>query len=572
MHIIKEKEKMPRIFVYPKKGELFQYNLKNEKISLGRSSDNDIPIQDPFCSGHHAFIYASDSRFMVRDNGSKNGTFLNGKRIQGETELKKGDEILIGSTRVVFDKELSTNVEVTDAGPDSANINTIMHIKDVLKKPDISTTIRAAAKDFDIDRLKTEHKSFSVISEVSKALVLHMPLYDLLEHIMDLIGENLPMDRGILMLKEGNPAQLIPKVVRINNKRLMDQRILVSQSIVNMVMNKHSSVLISDVQADPRLKSKDSILKMNIHSAVCVPLWNNKEIIGIIYSDRISLLKPYEDEDLRLLTLLANLAAVKIENIRATELSIEKEKMEKELALAAQIQRDFLPKLTPDLENFDIAGDMIPCSQVGGDYYDFIPIGSNRLGIVIADVSGKGVGASLHMASLRASLHSEVHPNYNIGQMAAKLNNSVHRDTQINCFITFFFCELNQNTGELEFVNAGHNPPIVIDKKGKIQRLESVGLCLGMFPDVEYKSQRLKLNLDDVMVLFTDGITESRNKDNKQFEEERLIRFLKRQSKLSAPDLLKKVHEEVDSFTSGVEQMDDMTFVVVKKTSSSRKK
>jgi serine phosphatase RsbU (regulator of sigma subunit) len=298
---------------------------------------------------------------------------------------------------------------------------------------------------------------------------------------------------------------------------------------------------------------------------VCVPLWNNKEIIGIIYSDRISLLKPFAEEDLRLLTLLANLAAVKIENIRATELSIEKEKMEKELALAAQIQRDFLPKLTPDLEGFDIIGDMTPCSQVGGDYYDFIPVGSNRLGIVIADVSGKGVGASLHMASLRASLHSEVHPNYSISKMAAKLNNSVHRDTQINTFITFFFCELNQKTGELEFVNAGHNPPIIIDKKGKVQRLESVGLCLGMFPDVEYQSQRIVMNIDDVMVLYTDGITESRNKDNEEFEEERLIRFLKKHTKLPASDLLGKVYGEVDSFTADVEQMDDMTLVVVKK-------
>jgi len=563
---------MPRLFVYPKKGELFQYNLRDEKISLGRSGDNDISVQDPFCSGQHAFIYASDSRYMVRDNGSKNGTFVNGKRIHRETELRKGDEILIGSTRVVFDKELSTNVEVTDAGPDSANINTIMHIKDVFKKPDISTTIRAAAKDLDLDRIKTEHKSFSVISEVSKALVLHMPLHELLEHVMNLIGENLPMDRGILMLKEGNPAQLIPKVVRINNKRLMEQRILVSQSIVNMVMNKHSSVLISDVQADPRLKSKDSILKMNIHSAMCVPLWNNKEIIGIIYSDRISLMKPFEDEDLRLMTLLANLAAVKIENSKVIELSIEKEKMEKELSLAAQIQKDFLPKLTPELEGFDITGDMIPCYQVGGDYYDFIPIGSDRLGVTIADVSGKGVGASLHMASLRASLHSEVHSKYDIEKMAAKLNNSVHRDTQINCFITFFFCELNKNTGEMKYVNAGHNPPIVIDKKGKTVRLESCGLCLGMFPDEEYQSRSIMLNPEDTVALFTDGITEGRNKENKQFEDEKLERLLKKYAKLSAQDLLGKINTEVSSFTSGVEQMDDMTLVVIKRTSLPKKR
>ncbi|MEE8605373.1 MAG: SpoIIE family protein phosphatase [Candidatus Aminicenantaceae bacterium] len=557
---------MPRLFVYPKKGEFFQFILKEEKISLGRSGDNDIPIQDPFSSGNHALIYPKDSRYMIRDNNSKNGTFLNGKRVQKETELNKGDEILIGSTRIVFDKELSTNVEMTDAGPSSANINTIMHLKEILKKPDISTTIRAAAKDLDLDRIKTEHRSFSVISEVSKALVLHMPLNELLDHVMDLIGENLPMDRGILMLKEGNPAQLIPKVIRINNKRLKDQRILVSQSIVNMVMNKHSSVLISDVQADPQLKSRDSIIKMNIHSAVCVPLWDNKEIIGIIYSDRISLMKPFTDEDLKLLTLLGNLAAVKIENSKSIEMSIEKEKMEKELSLAAEIQTDFLPKATPEFKGFDISGYMTPCYQVGGDYYDYMPIGSDRLGITIADVSGKGVSASLLMASLRASLHSEVHLLYDMEKMTANLNDFIHKSSSINSFITFFFCELNMKSGKLKFINAGHNPPIVLDKKGNINRLESCGLCLGMFPDVEYKAQTVVLHPGDITLLFTDGITESRNKENKEFEEEKLVKFLKKKSKLPAPELIKEIQKEVEIFTADTDQMDDQTVVVIKKT------
>ncbi len=560
---------MPELFIYPKKGDVSRFSLKEKKISLGRSSDNDIYIPDPFCSGQHAFIYPSEEGYVVRDNSSKNGTFLNGKAVQAEIKLNKGDEILIGSTRIFFDKEVSTNVEVMDEPSSSANVNSIVHLKEILEKPDIDTTIKAAtttATPFEIDRIKADHKAYSVLSKVSQALILHKPMNELLEIIMDLISENLPMDRGIMMLKEGNPPQLIPKVVRINNKRLENQKIQVSQSIVNMAMEEHSSILTSDAQADTRFKAMESIIRSNIHSAMCIPLWNNKEIIGIIYSDRILNLEKFTDEDLRLMTLLANLAAVKIENAIHIEKAIEKEKMEKELALASQVQKDFLPKENPTCENFDIAGSNIPCYQVGGDYYDFIEIDPCRLGIVIADVSGKGVSASLLMASLRAALHSEIHPLYVLEEMATKLNNFVHRSCASNTFITFFFCELNRDSGDLLYINAGHNPPIILKKKGVIQRLESSGLCLGMFPSSTYKIDKVTLEPGDLALLFTDGITESRNKKNEEFTEERLIDLVKKNSKLSAENLIDKINETLDSFTKGADPMDDMTVLAVKRT------
>lgn len=557
---------MPKLFVYPKKGEELVFPLKKEKISIGRSADNDIPILDPFCSGQHAFIYPRDDGYVVRDNNSKNGTFLNGKRIQAETELKKGDEVLIGSTRIIFDDRLATNVEVMDVSSRTANINTIIQVEDILKKADVDTTLKASFATADFEKVKTEHRAFSVLSEVSKALILHKPLSELLDSIMDLICENLPMDRGILMLKEGNPPQFIPKVVRINSESLKNQKIQVSQSIINMVVSKNSSVLTSDAQADSRFRAQDSIIRFNIQSAMCVPLWNNREIIGIIYSDRISLLDQFTDDDLKLLTLLSNLAAVKIENAGLIEQAIEKEKMERELDLAAKIQKDFLPRESPTFENYDIVGSNVPCYQVGGDYYDFIPIDENRLGIVIADVSGKGVSASLLMASLRAAIHSELYPKYRIEKMAAKLNDFVHRSSSSNSFITFFFCELDKKTGDLIYINAGHNPPLVIDTKGRVRLLEACGLCLGMFPSVNYEVKSVELEVGDTAFLFTDGITESRNRANKEFSEERLIRLLEKHCKLPAQELLEKVNEEVDKFTTGAEKMDDQTMVIIRRT------
>lgn len=558
---------MAKLFVYPKKGEAFTLPLKQERISIGRSPDNDISIVDPYSSGQHAFIYPSEGGYVVRDNKSKNGTFVNGVKITAETELKKGDEVLVGSTRIVFDKELVADVEVTESPSSATNINTIMDLKEILKKSDVETTMKATPTPLDLQRIKSEHKAFSVMSEVSKALIFHKPLEELLEHIMDLICENLPMDRGILMLMEGNPAQLIPKVIRINERGLKKQKIQLSQSIINRALEQNSSILTLDAQSDTRFKSQQSIIRSSIHSAMCVPLWNNKEIIGIVYADRVLHLDQFSDEDLKLLTLLSNLAAVKIENAKLFEQSIEKERMEKELALASQIQKDFLPKENPELANFEIAGSNIPCYQVGGDYYDFITIDPSRLGIVIADVSGKGVSASLLMASLRASLHSEVHPKYKLDEMACKLNNFVNRSSAPNCFITFFYTELNKKTGELRFVNAGHNPPLILDKKGKIRRLESCGLCLGMFPSSDYEIKDINLNPGDMAFLYTDGITESRSKDNKEFTEERLIKLIQKHSKLSAKKLVKKIQEEVNDFAAGADPMDDMTLVVIKRIS-----
>lgn len=558
---------MPKLYVYQKKGEDYSIPLKKDRISIGRSADNDINVLDPFCSGHHAYIYPSEEGWAVRDNASKNGTFLNGKKIKAEVELKKGDEVLVGSTRIVFDKEIPTHVEVTESPTSSANVNTIMQVEELLTKTEIDTTLKASLAPAELEKVRTEHRSFSIMSDVSKALLLHQPLGELLDNIMDLICENLPMDRGILMIKEGNPAQFIPKVIRINDKNLKEHKIQVSQSIINMAVDKNSSILTSDAQADTRFKAMESIIKFNIHSAMCVPLWNNREIIGIIYSDRISNLEQFTDEDLKLLTLMSNVAAVKIENARTVEQTMELEKMKKELALAAKIQEDFLPKENPPCKKFEIVGYNTPCYQVGGDYYDFIDIDPSRLGIVVADVSGKGVGASLLMASLRAALQSEVYAEYNIEDMAAKLNDFVHRSSAPNAFITFFFCELNKGNGELKYINAGHNPPLIIDKKGKITRLESSGLCLGMFPSTTYEVKKVKINLGEMAILYTDGITESRSKDNKEFDEKGLIKLIRKHAKLQAPKILKKVYEELDSFTAGAERMDDMTLVIIQRTS-----
>lgn len=253
-------------------------------------------------------------------------------------------------------------------------------------------------------------------------------------------------------------------------------------------------------------------------------------------------------------------------------LDIEKEKserllrrIEKDLEQAAKIQRDLLPKENPIFEGFDITGTNIPCYQVGGDYYDFIPIDADRLGVVIADVSGKGIGASLLMASLRAALLAEIHHHYDIQEMASRLNDFVYKSSPINGFITFFFCEVDRQSGELQYINAGHNPPLVIENSGQSSYLGSSGFALGMFPGANYETGKIQLKNKDMAVLFTDGIPEGRNMAQKDYTDERFKNFVIDQRNLTATELSTKILEDVKRFTEGAEQADDITLVIIER-------
>jgi len=240
-------------------------------------------------------------------------------------------------------------------------------------------------------------------------------------------------------------------------------------------------------------------------------------------------------------------------------------RIEQDLAQAADIQKRLLPSGAPRFEGFDIAGTNIPCYEVGGDYYDFLPIDADRLGVVIADVSGKGMSAALLMASLRAALLAEIHPGFDVAAMAARLNDFVHRSTDSSGYITFFFGELDRRSGELRYVNAGHNPPFVSRRPGEVAPLGVSGFPLGMFPAVSYEPGSVRLEPGDVMVLFTDGIPEARNGEGRQYAEERLRDLAAGHRGLAAADLCRKVLEDVGGFAAAGQPCDDITLVVVKR-------
>lgn len=558
---------MPELYIYPKTGDPFTLPLRAGKICIGRAATNDLVLSDQFSSGCHASIFPTQKGFTLLDHGSKNGTFVNGRRVTGEISLARGDEILIGSTKIYFDREFQSNFEMVEGTTFTHSSNTIIQVKDILKKPPSTGDFRTPGGGLDLERLQQDQKMIAVMGEVSQALIYHMPLDKLLNHIMDVLIQYLPMDRGVLMLKDPATEQLVPKVVRVQSGALRTQNIAVSKTIVRTAVEKNSAILISDIQSDERFGGQASVIQSQIHSAMCIPLWNNMDIIGLIYADRASLVEQFTEEDLRLLTLLANLAAVKIENARLYEDSLKMVQMERELTLAVQIQKNFLPKTNPSFEPYDICGSMRACHHVGGDYYDFLPIDADRLGIVVADVSGTGVSAALLMANLRGALNEKFPVTLDLSELMGKLNEFVHSSSDSHDFISFFLAVVDRGKDELTYVNAGHNPPLHLDPRGRARRLESTGLCLGMFPSQAYEERTVPIEPNDVLCLYTDGIVEGRTKEKEEFGEERLAEVLRASFALPASDMMEKIYADVFGFTGCAEAGDDMTLVVVKRKS-----
>jgi len=396
-------------------------------------------------------------------------------------------------------------------------------------------------------------------------LINHRPYDELLDVIMDLVFEAMPAERGFLMLLEGDEKEMVHKAVR-DLTRSSGGAISLSRSIANLVIQDRQSVLTSDAQSDERFRMRESVVLQGIRSAMCVPLWNNKEVIGLIYVDTVNSTKPFGPEELRLLTLLANIAAVKLENARLVENTIERERLEQELAQAADIQRRLLPESVPDLQGYEISGEADACRAVGGDYYDFVRMRSGRVAVVIGDVSGKGMAAALLMASMQAIFRTLADSEATPAELICSLNRHLIRSANPNKFASFFLGALDPASGSLLYVNAGHNPPVLIRVSGEVERLPAGGVVLGVFEDAPFEEQTVTLHPGDLLALYSDGVTEQTDATDDEFGEQRLITALKSNATLPAEAIHSAVLEALHGFSGETPQYDDATLVILKRT------
>lgn len=272
----------------------------------------------------------------------------------------------------------------------------------------------------------------------------------------------------------------------------------------------------------------------------------------------------FTDDNIKFIEALGGTFFTELENERLFREEIEKKRLEGELALALEIQKKLLPKESPKLFNFDVYGKSIPSRHVGGDYFDFIKLKDCRLLFVVADVSGKGIPASLIMANVQAALRSLTPLSLDLNDLVKSINNLLFENTASDKFVTAFFGILDDANRELIYINAGHNPPYHVNSTS-IETLNEGGLLLGILPNaLDYESGKVSVKSGEIIYIFTDGVTESKNTSNDEFSEEKLENLLKNSLDLDSESLINKIFEEVNTFSAGAGQYDDLTAIAIK--------
>jgi len=536
-----------------------RFALNRLRTTIGRSARSDLCIPDAFASRLHAEVRKEGDSFWLQDLGSANGTRYNGNLVTIPLPLSDGGEIQIGETTILFED---------DRGPDSFGLTLIGDSTHAL---DPSQTIsfmgrRNPTAEILETGLSSRTELLGLISKVGVALLSSSGLDDTLNQVAALVFEAVPAERCVIMLRDETAEDGMKiMVARVRGKDEPLEEVRISRTVMDEVLKNGKSVLTSDAQHDPKFASQTMLL-LGIRSVLAVPLSvDERNIFGLIYADCPTHEATFTEEHLDILTTLASVASIRVENATLIDERIQRERMERELELATEIQQRFQPSAPPILEGYQFQGISFSCYEIGGDYYDFIPLEGGRMLIALGDVSGKGTAAALLMSSLHAAMHGQFTANRPLHEAITAVNKYLADNTPANRFVTLFVAELDPSNGVLKYINAGHNPPLIGRTDGRIEQLQSGGFPLGILPSAEYEVGEALLAPGEVLVVYSDGVSEANNLKEEEFGLERLSEVVRRNLSASASGLRDKVESALSSFTQTAPANDDITLVIAKR-------
>jgi Serine phosphatase RsbU, regulator of sigma subunit len=525
--------------------------LEGTSLSVGRSETNAVSCAaDAGLSRQHLNLEREGDGWAVRDLGSKNGTFLNGARLTGKTRLQPGDRIVAGKMVLVYDPAAAANGVVFEDRPDPGGATIVTTLAQQLQAAGgpQPRSKRAA------ERWVTPE---SALLHAGRELALRRPLPELFRIILDLALNAAGAERGVLLTCEKSGLAI---------QAVSGADFHLSTAVRRKVLENRESLLIQDVDLDASLQNRESIIGRGIRSLMAVPIQTDERVIGLLYLDSPASPAGFAVEDLNLLTVMANVAGIRIERERLAEIEQAEQLMAHDLEQAAEIQRGLLPAAAPEVRGLQLAGCSMPCRTVGGDYYDYLVYPDERVGLAIGDVAGKGMPAALLMSSLQAKVQAISETSPSPAALVARLNRSVAATCPDNRFITFFYARLNPRSGELVYCNAGHNPPLLARADGTVVRLEGGGPVLGILPGVGYQERSCRIEAGDLLLLYSDGVTEAQAPGGEEFGEERLEEIVRASRGDSAETVLAKVNAAIRDFTAGCPAADDITLVAARRT------
>jgi serine phosphatase RsbU (regulator of sigma subunit)/pSer/pThr/pTyr-binding forkhead associated (FHA) protein len=534
------------------------FPLERDSSILGRHPDCDIVLPVGAVSRQHAQIIKVENQYYLEDLKSRNGTFLNDECIEGRQKLSENDEVRICDLVFKFlsdpanDSGSSTVTQVTiidDERPTSGS--TIMSRLDISSGRDgLRLTVNPEAK-------------LKAVLQISQKLGGAVALEDVLPKVLDsLFTIFIQADRGFIVLKDQQTGRLIPMAVK-HRHDASAEHIRISRTIVNQIMESKEAILSADAATDPRFQMSESIADFQIRSMMCAPLIGSEaKVLGVIQIDTVDPRRRFNNEDLEVLGSVACQAAVSVENAQLHRIALEEETLKRELDVASQVQQGFLPAEPPVVPGYEFFDFYAPAKQLGGDYFDYIPLRDGRMAIALGDVSGKGVSASLLMARLSAEMKYRLASEPTPAEAIARVNEVFCDSRWEERFITLILAVLDPKTHEVTIVNAGHMCPLVRHRSGEVEEVgqASDGLPLGVDDEEQFVPDTVQLAEGDVISLYSDGITEAMNSSEDCYGDDRLLAQLAKPAD-SVTEVGQALLDDVGKFVGGWAQSDDRCVV-----------
>ncbi len=561
---------MLKLRVKPPGGEHYEVELERLPVMVGRSTRSALRLDDPFASRLHAELARAESGLRVSDLGSGNGTYLNGRRIGTHAIARPGDRIQIGNTAIEV-------VETTFATEEPAPGEFVARPQSLRREPAAHRGGRSEAPTNPeapllgsgrFHALVHGQALFEVLSQGIATVLGPADLAETFDQVLELLFSEIAAERAFLLLKEGPAGELACKVASYRQPRSHPgpAEVRLPSSIVAEVVGEGRPVLTADARIDPRFKDQSSVLLGQLRSVMAVPIALDRRVLGMIYVDSPVTAGAFGEGDLQLLQGVAAVAAVKIENAILLEEKLETERLRQQLVAAREIQRRLLPAGAAEVPGYELAGGSSPSGEVGGDCFDFLPQG-DRLLLALGDVSGKGLDAALLMSSLHASLRAHASTGARGADLLSRLNRFLHASSPENRFATLFVGELDPVGHRLRYVNAGHERPLLVRAGGGTEELAVGGPPLGLIPAAAYEEGEVALAEGDVLVVFSDGVSEATDAEGAELGTAFISELVGRYAGAIAGELHLLIEQEVRAYAGSGSPSDDRTLVVLRRAS-----